>query len=123
MILKNVQAKGRCYQTAWRMFQNHHGVGTFLCHGIAVRTKPPHERMGRAWIEWLMPGTSDWFVFDGLYPETPIARQRYYEIGRVDPATVKRYTFAQAQRLFRDTRLYGPWDATISAAAHAGDPE
>ena len=119
MAERNDLARGNCYQAAWIWLDEIRPANAVLCHGIATRTQPPHERMGHAWVEVQVSGYQ--FCVDSLFPGTAIFQGRYYAIGNIDPKDVRRYTLDEARKLMLERGNYGPWDEVIMAAAHVND--
>jgi hypothetical protein len=118
----DISAKDNCYEAAYRLMMNYGGwEEVYLCHGIATKTTPPHERMGHAWVEVEMEcqNTMGYItvVFDALFPKQGILKWVYYTVGRV--SDVVRYTRGEAVVLACREECYGPWDAKVAEAAHA----
>lgn len=124
MAYRNESAIGNCYESSLILFlnlqkQNQDGIRRLLCHGIAIQTIPPHIEMGHAWIEENWGG--EWYVADALYPFNRVPREKYYELGKINPASVKRYTKQQSAHLAKQAESCGPWDARIASAAHSNE--
>lgn len=119
----NPAAKGNCYEAALELFVKYvtrTGAEVLLCHGIVRQSKPPHVQMGHAWVEEEHYGFT--FVRDALYPEMLTHRERYYELGHINPENVVRYTGPEVLGRIAATGTSGPWARHIKAAAHAGSP-
>jgi hypothetical protein len=114
--------RGLCYSGAYLMLENcpiRASDRVKLCHGIVTQTDGSKTRRGHAWVEISRPsGRVD--VYDYGNPIVAIPAEIYYRAGKIEPGTVKRYSWFDAKRLCRQTRHQGPWDETITAAAHSG---
>lgn len=116
---KNPAALGNCYEHAFQLLLKHGRRGNpdvVLVHGIVTQSRPPHVRMGHAWVEQYDPAAGAWFVRDGLFPDALVPARVYYAVGRV--GETRRYHYMEAMRYTHVLENYGPWDPVIAGAAH-----
>lgn len=107
---------GDCYQVAGTLVLA--GVDLVLCHGEPIGRGPIEGiRHGHAWVE--RSQTVDWPGIGSQTFVTVIDRsnghdtewpaEMYYNIGRIEPGDVVRYSRAEAAALMVTTGHYGPW--------------
>jgi hypothetical protein len=100
------QRLGLCYKLCGDYLVDHRQV--VLCHGTLTRpdhvevTPESHRLLDHAWIEYR--NTMLDLVLDLSLPAVA-----YYRIFRIDPESVKRYTYREAGKLMLKTGHYGPW--------------
>jgi hypothetical protein len=116
------KAKGLCYPNSFQILMEVSEMprefpNAKLCHGVAVLSREPYCEFGHAWIEVEVRG--EIFVIDHLYPDHPVSRNVYYQVGKVREHTVRRYTLNDARILSTKKNPFGPWCPVIAAAAHA----
>lgn len=104
--------KGDCYRVAAHYLIDDdpkEGRSLFVCHGVATGQGPiAGVRFGHAWVEWDLGDAT--FVIDqsnGL--NVFMHRDRYYEIGKINPKEVVRYDREALRHTIHDHGTYGPW--------------
>jgi hypothetical protein len=105
-------ATGDCYVVAAKLVAMEKVYPDYLvCHGEATgRHEIAGVRFGHAWIEGEL-GSMGPVVFDFSNGGNHIVpRERYYEMGEIDPESVRKYTAQEAIVLMLRTGHYGPWD-------------
>ena len=88
-----------------------------LVHGRPTLTREPFEEYGHAWLEL---GDVVFEVANGR--DIFVRRERYYEVGRIDPEQCLRYTKEQARKFVLYFCHYGPWEGP-EAAPPLPEPE
>lgn len=80
-----------------------------LCHG-EVFSHEAEIYHGHAWVEW---GDGVGLVIDpstGKPEPVIIALPTYYQLGKIDPATVKRFSADELVHLLAKHHNWGPWN-------------
>lgn len=116
--------KGNCYENAIIAMIHEVPPGERhnyrVVHGIVTgQGKIKGVRYGHAWIEYRMRfGNEDTGVIIAYDPamNVRIPAEHYRALGNA--SNIKAYTFEQMRDLMASTKHCGPWDETISAAAH-----
>jgi hypothetical protein len=101
-------AAGDCFPVAARLALDLRDLPATLVHGQPVlRGNGPHagSRYWHAWVEY-NGHTLD--HSNGLRVCLPTAA--YYALGRIDPATCRRYPAATVAATLQEWLHYGPWD-------------
>lgn len=111
-MTRRTRADGDCYRVAAKMVAIEKVFPAYLvCHGTATgRRGIAGRRFGHAWIEGELDDKGP-VVFDfsnGL--NAIVARDRYYEMGEIDPEEVRKYTARETIVLMLRTGHYGPWE-------------
>lgn len=77
-----------------------------LCHGTPVGRGEANggQRYHHAWVE-----QGDRVIDRSNGLNLNVSRGAYYSLGRIDEASVTRYTPAEARRLLLEHEHYGPW--------------
>lgn len=116
---------GKCYENTLQVLMagkyEADGVTVTLCHGYPRLTKadgtyPAGTLYGHAWLELEVNDLT--LCADVLTGQTVFADQ-FYHVGRVDPATVARYSKEEAWETAKRHRHTGPWHEVPAEAAFA----
>lgn len=114
---------GKCYENAFRFLV--HNQEWTLVHGVCVGTGPENmgQNFGHAWLE-----KSESFQYEDqhlrmdfcLDPRVNkiVPKTLFYLAGQI--SYVRRYSFEEATDEAYRTKMYGPWDERVAAAAHRG---
>ena len=107
-----MEATGLCFEVAGEWFMDQclagRGDDMRLCHGIPTLQVPPYIQFWHGWVEiWTEPLI---VVRNDKNPEARIPRDLFYAIGQIDPARVRRYTFADLKHWATKTNSWGPWE-------------
>lgn len=111
---------GDCYEAAAELLLRA-GVskrrGVALVHGV-VTHQPTKAKMGHAWLEYRGPGACvclDVTAGGGCF----VFPVPFYYSAAGGPEKMRRYSPREASRMLTKHSHYGPWDDSISVAAHA----
>jgi hypothetical protein len=105
---------GNCYQDSYEALQTAE-PGWLLAHGYprlarADGTHPAGSLYGHAWLELDADiGGYTLTVCRDILTDMTIPAAIFYKVGQIDPATVRRYTPAQAGAELVKAMHYGPW--------------
>lgn len=121
--LHTAEATGDCYEAAGRFILDEVDQSVedrfWLCHGLVVGTGASVKgvKFSHAWVEYTDPSgitmvidNSNGLHYQGL-------RDRYYDIGSIDPKTVVRYSPTEARVQMLRHRHWGPWDPMFDHTA------
>ena len=83
-----------------------------LCHGFPTGQGPIKGIVhGHAWVEIQDYFKGEWWVIDRSNKKNILMpRETYYAIGKIEPATVDKYTKEDALRMLLAYRHCGPWE-------------
>lgn len=104
MKTKTAKTGGLCYQTASKLVIDAKDKDIILCHGKPILTCPPYKEYGHAWVE-----INEHTVIDTEVGSI-VDSELYYAIGKINPDTVKRYSWHEACVEMLKADHYGPWD-------------
>lgn len=99
--------KGNCYEMAGKAVTSGDIPGLVLCHGFPIclnKDKHYGKRFGHAWCE-----LNDSVLDFSSGSQVVISRKKYYELGQIDQAKIKRYTYEEAAELAVETGLWKDW--------------
>jgi len=109
---KTGYGQGLCYENAGRFVmqkKEFDGEPLFLCHG-EVFASGKEIYHGHAWVEW---GNGVGMVIDpsnGKPEAMIVVLPTYYQLGKIDPATVKRFTANELVHKVARHPHWGPWE-------------
>lgn len=95
------------------------GLDARVAHGTPIGRGPENagRRYWHAWVEAKVPDVG-WSAIDvSNGNRVAVKRTRYYRAGQIDPASVLRFTEAEAQVELRSRAHYGPWADNYEAIA------
>ena len=93
-----------------------------LCHGVAE--SPVHGLITHGWIELSVDVEDDDGEKDTIHTvldvgsDVPLSREVYYEVGKIDPDKVVRYSYPEALEAMLINGNQGPWCKDFLASCH-----
>lgn len=106
--------EGDCYVVAAQIVDAADNPDLLLCHGVAIGQG---DIQGMAFSHaWCELGDLVIDMSNGL--NVRVLKAVYYMIGKINEATVRRYTPEQARAMLREQGHYGPWHD--DGFAHSG---
>lgn len=110
--IDDLQGKSYCYENAYKYLLRNNKKA-ILCHGIVT---------GFGEIEGIEYGHA-WIEYDGMSRDCTLNKEIpsiiYRKVGRA--RNVIEYTLEEANEMVLKSGIFGPWDKTISEAAHRED--
>lgn len=101
-----MQSGGDCFWSAGRFILDMRcDDGSYmLVHGRPTLTVAPYEKYDHAWVE-----INDVWVLD-TESRSSFLREKYYEVGRIEPRECRYYTKKQVARIVLSVGHWGPWE-------------
>jgi hypothetical protein len=101
---------GNCYPVAcWLLIDPFGDIpsNAILVHGEPTLQRAPFNKFGHAWVEI---GDS---VFDFSNGRNIVIRKEvYYQLGKIEESSCRRYTKTEARRMVAKFKHWGPWEGT-----------
>lgn len=101
------KVRGDCFVVAGRYLIIHQDTKNIrLCHGkVTGIIEGEENEHWHAWIE-----TDSRIIDDSNGKHYRGHRDKYYASGKINPKTVRKYTYKDAHHYMFDTRTFGPWE-------------
>lgn len=115
-----MEGEGLCFINTGRAVMDGR-TGFILCHGIVVGNGGGIEGVEypHAWIETekTIDGHPPFTMCeDGHHAGFITTAAHYYQLGKIDPDKVVRYTPKEAMAMICTNETYGPWDENLLAS-------
>jgi hypothetical protein len=103
-----VKADGDCYPAAARFLLSlGRNTDARLVHGVVSgQGKLAGVRFGHAWVE-----INGWVIDPSNGKKLCMARDRYYQLGKIDPSQSRSYSYQEVLRATVQSGHYGPWES------------